>query len=214
MNKLTLKNILNEIINPLLESKSVGDIYHFTSFDNLIKILEQNRIAGSEDENTPPTEDTDPILYISFTRDKNFLKTHKRTVGTLFPYVKIKFNGSKLSNNYKIEPHQYEGTIGKKDANVGDEQEERLIIKKNKSSIDNIKKYIINITLYDIIFDDKKVQYHLLKFLNKYVDTDYNYKDDIENYSDFDYDKKIDFIRNIIKLIETKFKVDIDVEKF
>jgi len=127
----------------LFEAKQVGVIYHYTTIDNLFSIMKRNYLSSGkfEDDNS-----------ISFTRDKLFANTPRTNIGT---DVRLVIDGNKLSSKYKIEPYQFTGSVktnidfGEFDFPsmtwVGDEQEERLYLPKNKSVLDNVKDSIIKI---------------------------------------------------------------------
>lgn len=129
-----------EFIN---EGKQVGEIYHFTSLVNAMKILKKDMLRGTIRRTMP----TAPY-GVSFTRDKNFnLKGTRFIRGT---DIRFSVDGDKLSNRYKIHPHAFLGDktdpksyIYRK--NLGDEMEEFLITP-NKG-INNFSKYINSITL-------------------------------------------------------------------
>lgn len=80
---------LVDLLNEITEGKQVGTLYHFTSIDNLKKILKSGTLIPSKERK-----------YISFTRNKNLttLDNEKRD-------VKITIDGDKLSTKYKIIPY-------------------------------------------------------------------------------------------------------------
>jgi hypothetical protein len=57
----------------LLESKQVGIIYHYTTFDAGLKILQSNQLKSAE---TDDSTKSNPIYGVSFTRDKRFHNNH------------------------------------------------------------------------------------------------------------------------------------------
>jgi ferritin len=110
----------------LNESKSVGTLYHYTSFENLLSILEKDSLYPG------------PSGGVSFTRDKNL---HRKAVyfGPHNPVdVRISFNGSLLSDKYRIKPYAYHSI----DVNVGDEAEEVIY-----NTIQPVSKYLIGIEI-------------------------------------------------------------------
>ena len=124
-----------------IEAKQVGILYHYTSLDNIFGILQQNRLGMQKGG------------FVSFTRDKHFEKHPRVEVHT---ECRLVINGDKLSNRYKIEPHNYYGTHDKyydADRKVErysythhgswDEQEERIT-----GAVENLRNYIIKIQLY------------------------------------------------------------------
>jgi hypothetical protein len=132
----------------LFEAKNVGILYHFTSIDNLIEIIETNKMIGGDS--------------ISFTRDKNFINTTGAASIGEPAECRIVIDGDKLSNRYKIRPYnffsnEYDVTrpnretglvINDKDFIAGSESEEVVL----SSVIENIKDYIIRV---DFIYGSK-----------------------------------------------------------
>ena len=118
----------------LLEAKSVGTIFHFTSWVGLAKILKSNKLRF------PYQYD-----YISFTRDPALWNHNESAYWGLY---RITVDGNKLSNKYKIEPFDYfhdnRGIKYPKGSMLAhpypDEMEERVM-----SEIDNVKNYIIQV---------------------------------------------------------------------
>ena len=93
-----------KLIDLLKEGKQVGILYHYTSYEACIKILQSNKIKSTETENST----IDKSQYsISFTRDKNFHKSFRST-GNL-PSCRLVIDGDKLSNKYKINPYVQSG---------------------------------------------------------------------------------------------------------
>ena len=85
---IKLINLLRENLN---EAKQVGDIYHFTSYENTISII-------NDDFNLKSFGNNSDNSYISFTRNRNM------TSPTVYRDVRITIDGDNLSNKYKIEP--------------------------------------------------------------------------------------------------------------
>lgn len=123
-------DLLRESLN---EAKQVGDIYHFTSYENMISIINDDfnlKSFGSNPDNS----------YISFTRNKNMSSP------TIYKDVRIIVDGDNLSNKYKIEPFaDIKAGFGRKSK---DESEERVNVFKKNDKID-IKKYIKSIDILD-----------------------------------------------------------------
>jgi hypothetical protein len=120
----------------LFEFKQVGPLYHFTNFDSLEGIFEEDKMEPSA-----------MYDYISFTRNP-LLKLHKRN-------VRIDFDGDEMSNRFHFEPFLYDP---EKDPNFydpehvgyaerrqlyGDEREERI----KSHEIHGIKKFITSIEI-------------------------------------------------------------------
>ena len=134
----------------LFERKQVGLLYHWTYLDALEKILKTDKMWSA-------------MNYISFSRNKN-LNFHDRP-------VKITFDGDKMSDEFKFEPHLY-----MKDVNYKEESEERIECDEYSETketgwedmISGVKKYIIDIEVsfgefifekdYDIEKEFKKLQ--------------------------------------------------------
>lgn len=128
---IKLINLLRENLN---EAKQVGDIYHFTSYENMISIIDSDfKLKSSR-------KDGDTESYISFTRNRNM------TSPTIYRDVRITVDGDALSNKYKIEPFaDVKAGFGRKSK---DESEERINVIKIGDEVD-IKKYIKQIDILD-----------------------------------------------------------------
>jgi hypothetical protein len=128
---LLLENILEEI----LEAKQVGVLYHFTTYEKMTDIINNNFILN-------PKIHTYKSPYVSFTRDK-YMKSH-----SISQDVRIKIDGDKLSEVYKITPHAdvkagYSRMFG------SGESEERIDLTSLPDGV-NISESIINIDVLDI----------------------------------------------------------------
>ncbi len=161
---------IEEFLN---EGKQVGVVYHYTSFNNLIGILETDELRGSlfndkdfifdieEISDYPIDKDfidkseLDKLYnYYKNSKDKflNFYNIsltrnksfHNWTSNSMDKHCRIKLDGDKLSNNFEIVPYQHLANYSKLIKGVRDEDEETLIIKKG-NSIKNIRDYIISI---------------------------------------------------------------------
>jgi hypothetical protein len=130
----------------LLESKQVGIIYHYTTFEAGLKILYSNQLKSGE---TADSTKDNPIYGVSFTRDKRFHDNH--TVGFdigssgQIPQVRFTVDGDKLSNRYKIAPYAQDALKSKvfqKDSEYF-ESEERVI--SNKPFTIALTDYLISI---------------------------------------------------------------------
>ena len=132
---IKLINLLRENLN---EAKQVGDIYHFTSYENMISIINDDfnlKSFGIDSDNS----------YISFTRNRNM------TSPTIYRDVRISIDGDNLSNKYKIEPFaDVKAGFGRNGRyrKSKDESEERVNVFKKNDKID-IKKYIKSIDILD-----------------------------------------------------------------
>jgi hypothetical protein len=155
---IKLTNILHNILN---EAKQVGTLYHFTSLDGLISIINRNclkdRTASGQEKTFNPKS-----YYVSFTRNKNFNQVAKifglRT-GINFNNVgcicRIQINGDKLSNKYSTEPVR-DSVFFSKDTNSKWSQTPK-IIKKGK-------KY------YSADENEERIYTHQCVLINDYIE--------------------------------------------
>lgn len=111
-------------------------LYHFTSFYNAAKILEENLLKkGIED---------DVADGVSFTRNKNLLTLNDYT-------IRFKFDRAQLASKYKIIPYVDQGALILYGQGAGLDrdltQADRRIEAEEiiKSDINNVKKYIISV---------------------------------------------------------------------
>lgn len=135
---------LIDIFNTLFENKQVGVLYHFTP--NIIKILKSNTLNGP----VSLTRSLDTKDWLSYFVDEGN------------GYVIIKIDGNKLSNNYKIIPHQDYGDDHDPEDGmkyINDEMEEVV-----HKSIKDLKKYILSI-MVPKDFEDKEIL-DFIKHLN------------------------------------------------
>jgi len=150
--KLLREGLINESATPIL--------YHFTRLIKLENILKSNELMLTTNVGTPADANkTNKYYYVSFSTSKSIGHGYG-TQFTTESSVRIKFDGTKLNNNYKFQPIDYwqnprTPDLMKNNKN-NDEMEDRLI--SNKNSVPNINKYIISIDI----------------FANKITDTLYN----------------------------------------
>lgn len=128
---------LYEIAQSLEERKSVGLIYHFTSYKGMMgiinsgfKLINKNGVQTEKGEN-----------FISFTRNKQL------TNDTVFTEVRISIDGNKLSDRYQIKP--YSDKISGYGRFTHDESEERALVKKRDGYID-ISRSVVQIDVMNI----------------------------------------------------------------
>ena len=151
----------------ITEGKQVGDIYHYTTFESGLKILQSNQLksAGSDDSTK-----ANPIYAVSFTRDKRFHNNHNvgfdvSSFGQR-PQLRFTIDGNKLSNKYKIQPYAQIGGSGRFEKSHGEfEAEERVT-------------------------SDKQFTISLLPYL-KSVDILVEYKKDLSG--EYDFDEEYDY---------------------
>lgn len=134
----------------LNEAKQVGVIYHYTTFENGLKILQSNELKGSD---AADSTNANPVFAISFTRDKRFHDNHNvgfdvSSFGQR-PQVRFTVDGDKLSNKFKVQPYSQGGAFSK--GKKGFEAEERVI--SNKPFSIPIIPYIKSV---DILIEYKK----------------------------------------------------------
>jgi len=124
---------LLDIYKQIFEAKQVGVLYHFCGIDRLINIIDSNQIG----------------IYnsVSFTRNKIFDKTSKIFNGES---VRIKLDGDKISNNYKIYPYHWGGDKFYNSKRIQsdkyeDQQEEQI-----DKPLKNASNYILETTVKEI----------------------------------------------------------------
>lgn len=131
-----MKSLIRKKIKEyLIEGKSVGLLYHFTSKNSLEKILDTNKMVGSflyEDDGIE-------LWGVSTTRNKNLNYDNQKN------NIRITLDGDKLSYNYKIVPTDYWRRIYNVPDNPQTIDEDEEVIMTPKGFIFNIKKYIISI---------------------------------------------------------------------
>lgn len=146
----------------LEEGKQVGILYHYTRLFKLSDIIRLNQLGY---KGSP---------YCCFTRDKNFHIYHRYGVDT--EQCRFVVDGDKLSNNYKIEPHNYFAKPSAADFGAHqDEQEERV-----EGVIKNFRKYVIKLQIFQkyliVLFKNEggislgKYDFHNEKDLIKYFE--------------------------------------------
>jgi hypothetical protein len=139
-----------DIWKDLKEGKQVGVLYHYTTFEAGLKILESNQLRAN-----PSVDSTrdNPLYSISLTRDKRF--HHEHAVGFEFspfgsaPQVRFTMDGTKISNQFKVQPYSQQGAFSKN--KKGFEAEERVI--SGKPFTVPLSDYLISI---DILVEYKK----------------------------------------------------------
>lgn len=102
--------LFEEFLN---EAKQVSIIYHYTTFENGLKILQSNELKGSE---ASDSTHANPVYAVSFTRDKRFHDNHivGFDIGSFgqTPQVRFTVDGDNLSNRYTIGPFAQGGKDG------------------------------------------------------------------------------------------------------
>ena len=163
---------LIDLLNEITEGKQVGDIYHYTTFNNGFKILQSNQLQSTE---AADSTRANPIYAVSFTRDKKFHNNHNigfdvSTFGQR-PQVRFTVDGDKLSNKYKIQPYAQIGGSGRFEKEQEEfEAEERAV--SNKLFTISILTYIKSV---DILVEYKKP--HKKDLSGEYdFDEEYDYR--------------------------------------
>lgn len=156
--KSLIKHLLRET---LIKEGASSVLYHFTNVRNLINILSTNTFNLTTNIGTTSDKiGADKSYYMSFTRTKSVIQGYGR--GFRFNgAVRIKLDGQKLSQNYKIKPvdyWQYPKTLYIMKQLSGDEMEDRLVT--DKDEIVNANKYIISIDI--LITKDNTVNQKLI----------------------------------------------------
>ena len=134
----------------LLESKQVGIIYHYTTFNSGLKILQSNQLKSSD---AADSTNAKPVFAISFTRDKRFHDNHvvgfeESSFGNT-PQLRLTLDGNKLSNRFKVQPYSQGGVFDKGKKSF--EAEERII--SDKPFTIPLSDYLISV---DVLFEYKK----------------------------------------------------------
>ena len=164
----------------LKEAKQVGIIYHYTTFESGLKVLELNQLKS---DHTAESTYAKPVFGISFTRDKRFNNANRAVDFTnssfgRTPQLRFTIDGNKLSNKFKVQPYSQGGRFdkGKKDF----ESEERVT--SDKLFTIPLSNYLISI---DLLFEYKKPE-----------DGDWD--------AEFDYEEYAPLRAKIIKFAQSK----------
>lgn len=145
--KTTFREFLNEsILDKNLRNKNL--LYHSTSFNNLLEILNDNVLYGSDmyDYGIATSRNKNYLFYMS---DYGELKSGEGECQLILDRDKIK-------NNYKIKPFDWEEYKSMKDKNYHQSEDKILT-----SKMVNVKKYIVGIHL------NKNVNDNYTKLLEK-----------------------------------------------
>jgi hypothetical protein len=134
----------------LKEAKQVGIIYHYTTFESGLKVLESNQLKSSD---AADSTNAKPVFAISFTRDKRFHENHavdftNSSFGKR-PQLRFTIDGNKLSNKFKVQPYSQGGVFDK--GEKGFESEERVI--SDKLFTIPLSNYLISV---DVLFEYKE----------------------------------------------------------
>jgi len=151
--KLLREGLINEGASPIL--------YHFTNVNKLINILSTNSFYLTSNIGSKADQIAgDKAYYMSFSRSKSI----KQGYGTKFRFngdARIKIDGQKLTQNYKVKSidyWQYPKTPDMIKYPSSDEMEDRVI--SDNDEIPNANKYILSIDI--LIEPDKTVNQKLI----------------------------------------------------
>jgi len=133
------------------ESKQVGTIYHYTTFEAGLKILQSNQLKS---DHTADSTNSKPVFGISFTRDKRFNNGNRAVDFTnssfgRTPQLRFTIDGNQLSNKFKVQPYSQGGVFDKGKKSF--EAEERVI--SDKTFMIPLSDYLISV---DVLVEYKK----------------------------------------------------------
>ncbi len=121
-----MKDLIKQLLREnLIEAKNIGNLYHFTSYKNLMLIIEDQYVLKSTIQ-----------PYVSFTRNKNFKSS------SIPMQVRLTVDGNTLSNKYRIQ--SYADVRAGYGRGTEDESEERISLNKYPRGVD-ISKSLIEI---------------------------------------------------------------------
>jgi len=157
-----MKSLIKKLLREGLLSEGASPIlYHFTTVNKLINILSTNSFYLTSNIGTSSDQIAgNKAYYISFSRSKSIVQGY----GNKFRFsgaARIKVDGQKLSQNYKVKSvdyWQYPKTPDMMKNLSGDEMEDRVI--SDNDEIPNANKYIISIDI--LIEPDKTVNQKLI----------------------------------------------------
>lgn len=124
----------------ILEAKSVGKLYHFTTIRSLLQIADDDTLGDVSNM---------PHSTVSLTRNKNLYR-HTRIIPAECCIV---IDGDKLSNRYRIRPYQWSpkhftGKPATTNHEVEDQYEEEV-----QGVIRDLSKYVTEVVLFEMDLD-------------------------------------------------------------
>jgi hypothetical protein len=165
MKKSQLRQIVKEEIKKILieinEAKQVGNLYHFTSVENLLNILNDGFLEPNEQGQVSTTRNKKVDVYPFMGEVPSYLS-------------RITLDGDKISNKYKIRPYNYDEDIIPQDrepAYLSKFEYEEQIITNSKNL--SLYPYLVKIDLFiknkkneDVsevidILDEKNINYEI-----------------------------------------------------
>ena len=140
---------LSDILKEITEGKQVGNVYHFTSADNIESIKKQG-LKFTKDNLSFFNPKYNHILYsISVTRDKS----EDVPMGWGKAGYRITLDGDKISNRYKILPVNAANIWQPSNTNSKEENwAEERILSKNPGYLSS--EYILNIEELEDYYSD------------------------------------------------------------
>src|SRR6185369_12818626 len=124
-------DLVNKILKEafLIEGKNIGILYHFTTFDRLLYILQSNLLKSVNRYRI-----NNKIYYgISTTRNKNIKLNLNHSNELLFKFhVRIDLDGNLISYNYKIIPYN---DFSHKTRTKNTESEELIVTKQGLTNL-------------------------------------------------------------------------------
>lgn len=144
-----MKDLIKRILRESLLVEGFQDIeYHVTKIDNIIKIIDENKINLSSGLGNVSDRLGNKFFFLSLSRT-GFPGV---AYGTKYnDFARIVFDGRKLSYNFKGIPVDFWGQDYKTNPTFAGkmfEYEDRLVT--DKSVIENIKKYIIRVDVLSV----------------------------------------------------------------
>jgi len=129
------------------ESKNYGLLYHYTSIENLLRILDEKRLYSFY-ISSEVRKSLKYNYYISTTRNNLFHKTTHHLAKKKLQ-CRLVLDGNEISNNYKIVPFNYFDAQSKLSFN---ESEEAILVNKEMTNLDRYIKSV-EIINYDDFYD-------------------------------------------------------------
>lgn len=145
---------LFDIYTNLLKETLLPEEFHATYLDNIIKILEKDKINLSSNLGTSSDAKGGKFFFLSLSRTGSPKLAFGQRGDSL---ARIVFDGNKLNHNFKSIPIDYWGLKGRPNGDAF-EYEDRVIT--DKPVIDNVSRYIIRI---DIVTDYSEANVYRIK---------------------------------------------------
>ena len=161
------------ILRNLFSAKQVGILYHYTSFQAGVEIVEKDFMKATDADSYGTTHKSHSgwnpssqyTKFVSFTRDRNFHRVGRLVGGLSCRFV---VDGDKLSERYRFSPYDFFHTTSTsvwdipefrdrkklskelvecvwKDREISDEDEEIILLKSNQEGIPHFLNYVIRL---------------------------------------------------------------------